>query len=112
MTIVGTGSLRREEPAPENVPRVTVIRTEASPSGPPSPSAVSSSAMPGGSASFELRRQRDLETLGRSSQPREVLRELGDAAASSAQRLEHAVAELEPSIERREVRGIGRRSVP
>ena len=88
-------------------PRETVMRIEASPSGPARPSAARRSAMPVAISALEVAGQDDREAVGRPAQPREVLGQLGRPAAAGAQGLEDAVAELEAAVEDREVGAVG-----
>ena len=111
MTIVGARVLVRRQQTRDRrtTPRETVIRMLASPSGPARPSAAS-----------ELARFPRASRASRSSgsgiaSPAAERRSRATCSASSVgrpaarpERLEHAVAELEAAVERRQVRAVGR----
>ena len=59
---------------------------------------------PGRQRVAEIVGEGDLQTTRGPTEPVEVLGELGRAATTGAKGLEHAVTELEPAIERGEVR--------
>ena len=103
-SVAATSSSGGSTPRDRYGPRDTVMRTEASPSGPSRPSAASRSAMPAARrASTSSGRAMSSPSAERCSRAR-CSAELGRTAGAGAQRLEHAVAELEAAIEHRQVR--------
>ena len=92
-------------PRDAHAPRETVIRIEASASGPSRPSAASSAAIP--SASRASRSAGSVDRRGPSAERRSratCSASSVDPAATRAERLEHPVAQLEPAVEHRDVR--------
>ena len=96
----------------DTAPRVTVIRMDASPSGPSRPSAASSAAMP--AAEARVRRPSGSSMSSPSAERRSRARCSASSVgrpAARAERLEHAVAELEAAVEDRQVRRVGRQEL-